>query len=69
VLAQQNATVLFVLHRDNRIQSSWLLGLTILLSGLQSFVDAHLFDFEQRAPLQLEPSWGPIRGGALRLHF
>jgi hypothetical protein len=26
--------------RDNRIQATWLLGLTVLLSGVQSYVDA-----------------------------
>lgn len=66
---QQEYEVLFLLHRDNRIQSSWLLGLTILLSGIQSFVDAHLFDFDADAPLQLGPSYGRVTGGALRLHF
>jgi hypothetical protein len=66
---RQDYEVLFLLHRDNRIQSSWLLGLTILLSGIQSFVDAHLFDFDADAPLQLGPSYGRVNGGALRLHF
>jgi hypothetical protein len=58
-----------VLHRDERIQSTWLLGLTILLSGLQSFVDAHLFDFEAAPPpLRLETTTaGP--GAALRVRF
>lgn len=61
--------VLFLLHRDNRIQSSWLLGLTMLLSGVQSYVDAHLFDFDADAPLQFGPSYGRLNGGALRLRF
>jgi hypothetical protein len=52
----QEARVLFELHRDNRIQSSWLLGVTVILSGLQSYVDACLFDFDDR-PL-------PVRVGA-----
>ena len=65
----QEAETLFLLHRDNRIQSTWLLGLTLLLSGLQSYVDAHLFDFEAATPLQFEPSFGPVQGGALRLRF
>jgi hypothetical protein len=62
-------TVLFVLHRDNRVQSTWLLGLTILLSGLQAYVDAHLFDFEGVGDLRLETTSGGISGGALRLRF
>jgi hypothetical protein len=66
---QQEAQVLFALHRDNRIQSTWLLGLTILLSGIQSFVDAHLFDFDVGKSLNLEPSVDSIHGGALRLRF
>ncbi len=69
VAAQQEAEALFLLYRDNRIQSTWLLGLTLLLSGLQSYVDAHLFDFDADAPLQLEPSFGSVQGGALRLRF
>ena len=67
--APEEAEILFLLHRDNRIQSTWLLGLTILLSGLQSFVDAHLFDFDADTPLRLEAATGAVRGGALRLHF
>ena len=69
VEAHEDATVLFLLHRDNRIQSTWLLALTLLLSGVQSFVDAHLFDFDDGASLHLEPALGEIRGGALRLRF
>ena len=67
--APPEAEVLFLLHRDNRIQSTWLLGLTLLLSGIQSFVDAHLFDFDAEASLQFEPAWGSVNGAALRLHF
>ena len=69
VALQQEAEVRFLIHRDNRTQSTWLLGLTLLLSGLQSFVDAHLFDFDANASLQLEPALGRVNGGALRLHF
>jgi len=65
----QEAQVRFLIHRDNRTQSPWLLGLTMLLSGLQSFVDAHLFGFDANAPLQREPAFGNVNGGALRLHF
>ncbi|HET9012018.1 MAG TPA: DUF5683 domain-containing protein [Gemmatimonadaceae bacterium] len=69
VAARKEAEVLYLLHRDNRIQSTWLLGLTLILSGLQSYVDAHLFHFEATAPLQLEPSFGAVQGGVLRLRF
>jgi len=69
VQAQQEAEVLFLLYRDNRIQSTWLLGLTLLLSGLQCYVDAHLFDFDAGASLQFVPSFGAVQGGALRLRF
>ncbi len=69
VAKNQEYTVLFVLHRDNRVQSSWLLGLTILLSGLQAYVDAHLFDFEGVGDLRLEATSGGLAGGALRLRF
>jgi len=61
--------VLFLLHRDNRIQSTWLLGLTMLLSAAQSYVDAHLFDFDADASLQFGPSLGRLNGGVLRLRF
>ena len=61
---------LFELHRDNRIQASWLLGLSILVSGLQSFVDAHLADFDE-TPLPIQV--GPLRrdgvAAGLRLRF
>ena len=69
VTQQEEYTLLYLLHRDNRVQSTWLLGLTILLSGLQAYVDAHLFDFEGVAKLRLETTSGEISGGALRLHF
>jgi hypothetical protein len=51
--------VQFKLHRDDRIQSTWLLGLSALLSGLHAFVDAHLFDFDRSQPLQ----WRAVGGG------
>jgi len=69
VAQQQEYTVLFLLHRDNRLQSTWLLGVTILLSGLQAYVDAHLFDFDADAAVRFEPISGSMTGGALRLHF
>lgn len=65
----QRLQAVLELHRDNRIQAAWLLGLTILVSGLQSFVDAHLFDFDD-TPLPIEV--GPRLSGAaagLRLRF
>jgi len=40
------AEVEFRLHRDNRSEAAWLLGLTALLSGVQSYVDANMFDFD-----------------------
>jgi hypothetical protein len=54
----QEARVLFELHRDNRIQSTWLLGVSMLISGLHAFVDASLHDFDD-SPL-------PVQVGALR---
>jgi hypothetical protein len=69
VAQQQEYTVLFLLHRDNRVQSTWLLGLTILVSGLQAYVDAHLFDFDGIGEVRLEAVSGQPIGGALRLHF
>lgn len=59
----REARVLFELHRDNRIQSTWLYGLAALISGLQSLVDAYLADFDD-SPLPLEV--GPRPGGGLR---
>jgi hypothetical protein len=67
--SNQEAQVLFVLHRDNRIQATWLLGLTVLLSGVQSYVDAHLSDFDAKPPaLRLAPSMtgGPSAGLQVR---
>src|SRR5262249_43690980 len=40
------AEVEFKLHRDNRSEAAWLLALTALLSGVQSYVDANMFDFD-----------------------
>ncbi len=62
------ALVQFKLHRDDRIQSTWMFGLCALLSGLHAFVDAHLFDFDTTEPLQLRAvSGGP--GAELAWHF
>jgi hypothetical protein len=66
---REDATVLFLLHQDNRVQSTWLLGLTVLLSGLQAFVDAHLFDFTENASLHLGPAPGAVPGAALQVRF
>ncbi len=61
---------LFELHRDNRIQATWLLGLAALLSGLQSFVDAHLFDFDETPlPIQVGPLRHDGAAAGLRLRF
>jgi hypothetical protein len=69
VAKQQEYTVLFLLHRDNRLQSTWLLGLTVLLSGLQAYVDAHLFDFDAVGDVRFEALSGEMSGGAVRLRF
>lgn len=63
------AAVLFELHRDNRIQSTWLLGLAMLLSGLQAFVDAHLFDFEAAPAVQLHAGTPAGPGAMFELRF
>jgi hypothetical protein len=58
-----------VLHQDQRIQSTWLLGFTILLSGIQAYVDAHLFDFDATpVPVRFAPSiaGGPSAGLHIR---
>jgi len=62
------ALVQFKLHRDDRIQSTWLLGLSALLSGLHAFVDAHLFDFDSTEPLQWH-AVGDGPGAALGWRF
>ncbi len=57
-----DAQVLSELHRDDRIQAQWLLGLTILISGLQAYVDAALADFDTSPlPLHLAPDLAPGR--------
>jgi hypothetical protein len=59
-----DAQVLYELHRDSRIQAQWLLGLTIAISGLQSYVDASLSDFDNSPlPLRLGPDFAPGRAG------
>jgi hypothetical protein len=66
--SNEAALVQFKVHRDNRIQATWLLGLSALLSGLHAYVDAHLFDFDRSEPLQLRAvSGGP--GAALAWQF
>ena len=61
---------LFVIHRDDRIQATWLLGLAMLLSGVQSFVDAHLYDFDDTPlPLQIGPMPNGGAAAGLRLRF
>ena len=62
----QEARVLFELHRDNRIQSQWLLGLTMLISGLQALVDAYLHDFDE-SPLPVLVGATPPGGAGVAL--
>lgn len=67
----KDAQVLYELHRDDRIQAQWLLVLTILLSGAQSYVDAALADFDMTPlPLRLAPETSAGRTGlALQWRF
>lgn len=59
-----DAQVLFELHRDSRIQAQWLLALTVAISGLQSYVDAALADFDSSPlPLHLAADNGAGRTG------
>jgi TM2 domain-containing membrane protein YozV len=64
------ADVRFRLHRDNRTQATWLYALTALLSGLQSYVDAHMSDFDD-SPLPLRTNFLQGQGPAaeVRLKF
>jgi len=64
------ADVQFRLHRDNRTQATWLFALTALLSGLQSYVDAHMSDFDD-SPLPLRTTFLQGQGPAaeMRLKF
>jgi hypothetical protein len=67
--ANEEARVLFVLHQDERIQSAWLLGFTILLSGIQAYVDAHLFDFDAKPPVRFAPSMNGAPSAGLQIRF
>lgn len=62
------ADVQFRLHRDNRTQATWLYALTALLSGLQSYVDAHMSDFDD-SPLPLRTTLRPGGGPAAELRW
>ena len=62
----KEARVLFELHRDNRIQSQWMLGVTMLISGVQALVDAYLHDFDE-SPLPVRVGAGPSGGAAAAL--
>jgi hypothetical protein len=63
------AEVEFKLHRDNRSEAAWLLALTALLSGVQSYVDANMFDFDE-TPLPEATSLNDASpAAAVRLHF
>jgi len=69
--SDQDAQVLYELHRDSRIQAQWLLAVTIAISGLQSYVDAALADFDESPlPLRLSPEIGAGRTGlSVQLRF
>jgi hypothetical protein len=67
--SNEEARVLFVLHQDERIQSAWLLGFTILLSGIQAYVDAHLFDFDAKPPVRFAPSMNGAPSAGLQIRF
>ena len=60
--------VQYLLHRDNRTQATWLLGLSALLSGLQSYVDAHMSDFDD-SPLPIRAVVLPDAGAGAALHW
>lgn len=63
-------------YRNNRSLAIWWLGAVILYSMADAYVDAHLFDFDERPDLSLAPpgGGGPGESGAafvfnLALHF
>jgi hypothetical protein len=63
-------------YRNNRSLAIWYLGAAILYSMADAYVDAHLFDFDDRQELTLEPALIPAASGAdlimalnLALHF
>ena len=63
-------------YRNNRSLAIWWLGAVILYSMADAYVDAHLFDFDERPDLSLAPvsAARPGRSGAalafnLALHF
>jgi len=46
-------------YRNNRSLAIWWLGAVILFSMADAYVDAHLFDFDERPELTLDPVWAP----------
>ena len=63
-------------YRNNRSLAIWWLGAVILYSMADAYVDAHLFDFDERPDLSLAPSSAARTGGSgpalafnLALHF
>ena len=58
----------FRLHRDNRQQAGWLYVLTALLSGLQSYVDANMSDFDD-SPLPLRTTMRPGQGPTAEMRW
>ncbi len=60
--------VQFQLHRDNRTQATWLFGLSALLSGVQSYVDAHMSDFDD-SPLPIRAAVLPEAGAGAALQW
>jgi hypothetical protein len=60
-------------YRNNRSLAIWWLGAAILYSMADAYVDAHLFDFDERPELTMGPGGGPGRNCVvtlnLALHF
>ena len=50
-------------YRNNRNLAIWWLGAVILYSMADAYVDAHLFDFDERPDLSLGITADPMRGG------
>ncbi len=63
-------------YRNNRSLAIWWLGAAILYSMADAYVDAHLFDFDERPELTLapvllpgSPGADPVMAFSLALHF
>jgi hypothetical protein len=57
-------------YRNNRNTAVWFLAGTILLSMLDAYVDAHLFDFDESPDLSVAPPISPGSGaGGMMLLF